>query len=72
LAREPRVLQLADVWLRAAEFQVTSIPNQGAGAKMQRIEAARRVFPKVWFNDECIIFAPGPWFVIGAGTSNSA
>lgn len=37
--------------VRAAEFDVTVIPNQGTGAQMQRIEAARRVFPKVWFNE---------------------
>lgn len=27
------------------------IPNQGRGAANQRIEAARRIFPKVWFNE---------------------
>jgi len=27
------------------------IENQGAGAAMMRIEAARRVFPQVWFNE---------------------
>jgi len=36
--------------LRDAEFDVTVIPNQGAGAAAMRIEAVRRLFPKVWFN----------------------
>jgi phage terminase large subunit len=37
--------------LRDAEFDVTVIPNQGRGAAAMRIEAVRRIFPKVWFND---------------------
>jgi phage terminase large subunit len=37
--------------LRDAEFDVTVIPNQGRGAAAMRIEAVRRVFPKVWFNE---------------------
>jgi phage terminase large subunit len=36
--------------LRDAEFNVTVVPNQGAGAASMRIEAVRRLFPKVWFN----------------------
>src|SRR5262245_28356568 len=36
--------------LRDAEFNVTVVPNQGSGAAAQRIEAVRRLFPKVWFN----------------------
>jgi phage terminase large subunit len=36
---------------REAEFDVTSIPNQGRGAAAQRIEAARRLFPRIWFNE---------------------
>jgi phage terminase large subunit len=35
-----------------AGFDVTVIPNQGQGAAMQRIEAARRVFSQCWFNEE--------------------
>jgi phage terminase large subunit len=27
------------------------IPNQGRGAAMMRIEAARRLFPRIWFNE---------------------
>lgn len=37
--------------LRGAEYKVTVIPNQGKGAASQRIEAARRLFPSMWFNE---------------------
>lgn len=37
--------------LRAAGFDVAVIPNQGAGAAMQRIEAARRLFPQMVFDE---------------------
>lgn len=37
--------------LRAAGFKVQTIPNQGPGAATQRIEAARRRFPAIWFNE---------------------
>jgi phage terminase large subunit len=37
--------------LRDAGFRVETIKNQGRGAAMMRIEAVRRVFPKVWFNE---------------------
>jgi phage terminase large subunit len=36
--------------LRQAQFEVQVIPNQGKGAAKMRIEAARRLFPSVWFN----------------------
>lgn len=32
------------------DSDVKVIPNQGQGAAMMRIEAGRRVFPRVWFN----------------------
>src|SRR4029077_16002950 len=35
--------------LRDAGFSVTSVKNQGPGAAAIRIEAARRIFPRVWF-----------------------
>jgi phage terminase large subunit len=35
-----------------AGFEVDVIPNQGPGAAMLRIEAARRVFPRCWFNEK--------------------
>jgi phage terminase large subunit len=38
--------------LRDAGFSVEVIPNQGKGAAAARIEAARRRFPSVWFNEE--------------------
>ena len=37
--------------LREAGFEVTVIPNQGRGAAAMRIEAARRMFPSIWFNE---------------------
>lgn len=38
--------------LREAQFSVKVIPNMGAGAANARIEAARRLFPSIWFNAE--------------------
>jgi len=38
--------------VRAAGFPVETIPNAGKGADMKRIEAARRLFPAIWFNEE--------------------
>lgn len=37
---------------RQAGYAVTVIPNQGKGAAKARIEALRRVFPSVWFNED--------------------
>lgn len=39
--------------LRAAGFEVQVIANQGAGAAMKRVEAARRLFPNMWFDEKC-------------------
>jgi phage terminase large subunit len=36
--------------LRDAGFETVVIANQGRGAAKLRIEAARRVFPSIWFN----------------------
>lgn len=36
--------------LRDAGYQVTVVPNQGRGAAAARIEAARRLFPSMWFH----------------------
>lgn len=36
--------------LRDAGFEVRVVPNQGKGAAKLRIEAARRLFPSIWFN----------------------
>jgi phage terminase large subunit len=38
--------------LQEAGFEVTVVPNQGKGAAMFRIEAARRLFPAIWINEE--------------------
>lgn len=38
--------------LEAAGYSVTVIPNQGKGAAMARVNAARRIFPSVWINEE--------------------
>ncbi|WP_441235647.1 PBSX family phage terminase large subunit [Bradyrhizobium sp. 930_D9_N1_4] len=38
--------------LRDAQFEVRVIPNQGKGAAKMRIEAARRLFPSIWFNKD--------------------
>lgn len=35
---------------RSADYHVTVIPNQGRGAASMRVEAARRLFPSIWFN----------------------
>lgn len=37
--------------VREAGFEVRVVKNQGKGAAMMRIEAARRLFPRVWFNE---------------------
>lgn len=37
---------------RSAGYDVTVVPNQGAGAAKARIEAGRRHFPSMWFNEE--------------------
>lgn len=36
---------------RTAGYDVTVIPNQGKGAARLRIEAARRRFPSIWFDE---------------------
>ena len=37
--------------LQDAGFETDVIPNQGAGAAKMRIEAVRRLFPTIWFNE---------------------
>ena len=36
--------------LREAGYAVSVVPNQGKGAAAARIEAARRLFPQIWFD----------------------
>lgn len=38
--------------LKAAGYDVTVVPNQGKGAAKARIEAGRRHFPAIWFNEQ--------------------
>lgn len=38
--------------IRQAGFKAETVDNQGKGAAMKRIEAARRLFPSMWFNAE--------------------
>lgn len=38
--------------VRDAGFNVEVVRNQGKGAAMQRIEAMRRLFPRMWFDSE--------------------
>ncbi len=37
--------------IRDAGFEVDIVKNQGAGAAMKRVEATRRMFPRIWFNE---------------------
>lgn len=38
--------------LQDAGFSTDVVPNQGAGAAKMRIEATRRLFPAIWFNED--------------------
>ena len=38
--------------LEAAGYSVTVVPNQGKGAAMARVHAARRILPSVWMNED--------------------
>lgn len=38
--------------LRDAEFDVLTVPNQGAGAAMMRVEAVRRILPRCVFDEQ--------------------
>lgn len=37
--------------LKSAGYKVTVVPNQGKGAAAARIEAGRRLFPSIWFDE---------------------
>lgn len=37
---------------RQAGFGVETVKNQGPSAAMQRIDAGRRLFPRIWFNEK--------------------
>jgi phage terminase large subunit len=38
--------------VRAAGFETTVVKNQGKGAAMMRVEAARRLFPRIWIDED--------------------
>jgi phage terminase large subunit len=38
--------------MRQAGYKVTVVPNQGKGAAKARIEAGRRLFPSIWFDEK--------------------
>jgi phage terminase large subunit len=38
--------------IEAAGFKTETIPNQGKGAALKRVETARRLFPAIWFNEK--------------------
>lgn len=38
--------------LTQAGYSVTIVTNQGKGAAMARVEAGRRLFPSIWFNED--------------------
>ena len=38
--------------LRELGFTVEVVRNQGRGAAMQRVDAVRRLFPSIWFNED--------------------
>lgn len=37
--------------IRAAGFRVRTVPNQGRGAAIKRVEAARKLFPAIWIDE---------------------
>ena len=39
-------------YLGEAGFQTEIVPNQGSGAALLRVEALRRIFPRLWFHRE--------------------
>lgn len=38
--------------IRSAGFPVKTVPNQGKGAAMKRVEAARKLFGQMWFDED--------------------
>ena len=40
--------------IRAAGFQALTIANMGKGAAIRRVEAARKLFPAIWFNEDTV------------------
>lgn len=54
-ATQDRVVDVSyESAMQQAGYTVTVIPNMGKGAAAARIEAGRRVFPSVWFNEATV------------------
>lgn len=52
-ATHDKVYQVSyETALHQAGYNVTVVKNQGAGAAKARIEAGRRLFPSIWFNEQ--------------------
>lgn len=49
--RDPIAAERYEDHIRSAGFNVRTIPNQGKGAAMKRVEAARRLFGQMWFDE---------------------
>lgn len=49
--RDPVAAEKYEDHIRSAGFAVRTIPNQGKGAAMKRVEAARRLFGQMWFDE---------------------
>ncbi len=49
---DAHAIRYCDHWRQAGFECREPVPNMGPGAAMVRIEAARRLFPKMWFNDK--------------------
>lgn len=48
---------------KAAGYDVSVVPNQGAGAALQRVEAGRRWFSSIWFNSPPEVqLTPEGWY----------
>lgn len=50
--RDPIAAERYEDHIRAAGFQARTIPNQGKGAAMKRVEAARNLFGQMWFDED--------------------
>lgn len=50
-AVDPATAQRFEDHIRAAGFTTEVVKNQGRGAAMRRVEAARRLFPRIWFHE---------------------
>ncbi len=49
--RDPTTATRFEDHVRAAGFEVHTIPNQGKGAAMKRVEVTRRLFNRIWIDE---------------------